>query len=138
MRSPRVVSSLLAALALFDLLLVGWAFGFPDLWFTLFHTDLQGSAGAELFLMRCGAAWGAFALFQGLAWLNWQRQPFWLVLIAGVRFSDIFTDPVYTLFAPDPSWFALLTLPLMGLGNFALGWYFLTTYLRGLPGEDGE
>ena len=135
MQRERLVPIFLGALALFDALLVVWAFGFPDLWFQLFHTSMEATPAGELLLKRTGAAWGAFALFQGLALANWKSQPFWLPVVAGVRFSDIFTDPVYTLFAGDPSWFAVLTLPVMGVLNFALGWFFLTTYLEHAGGE---
>ncbi|MFW5876878.1 MAG: hypothetical protein ACOCXM_09085 [Myxococcota bacterium] len=128
MRSHPLIQALLVGLVLVDAALVVWAFGFPELWFGLFHRTLEGSAGAELFLKRCGANWGGFLLFQLLALKYWKAQPFWLAIVAGLRFSDIFTDAVYALFAEDLTWIAALSLPIMGLLNFALGWFFLRSY----------
>lgn len=135
MQKERVISLLLGAMAIFDAILVVWAFGFPDLWFQLFHQSMEASASGELLLKRCGANWAAFGLFQAIAWKFWKSQTFWLAVVAGVRFSDIFTDPAYTLFAGDPTWFAYATLPIMGLCNFALGWFFLTSFLKIQSGD---
>ncbi|MFB6264486.1 MAG: hypothetical protein ABEL76_12820, partial [Bradymonadaceae bacterium] len=96
----------------------------------VFHTNLEPAPGAVLFLKRCGAAWAGFALFQAIAWRHWREQPVWLAVVAGIRFADMFTDPIYALFATDPTWFALISLPATGMANFALGWFLLTTYLR--------
>lgn len=129
MRNQRLIQTLLVGLVVVDAVLVVWAFGFPDLWFDSFHRTLEGSAGAELFLKRCGANWAGFLLFQVLALMYWKAQPFWLAIVAGLRFSDLFTDAVYALFAEDLTWLASLSLPVMGLLNFALGWFFLRSYL---------
>jgi hypothetical protein len=126
----RIINALLAALVLFDLALVVWAFGLPDLWWQLFHTSNDGSVGANLLLKRCGAAWGAFALFQGIALYLWREKPYWLAVVAGIRLSDIFTDPVYAVFSADPSWLNTLSLPLMGVGNVLLGVFFLNAFLE--------
>ena len=62
--SERRVTALLGFLVAFDVTLTTWAFGFPELWFTVFHgtayDDPQG------FLRRCGANWAAFAVFNAL------------------------------------------------------------------------
>jgi hypothetical protein len=123
-----LIDTLLAALMVFDVLIVVWAFGLPDLWFTLFHTDPAPSSEAFVLLRRCGANWAAFALFQGIAWWHWKSQPVWLAVIAGVRLSDIFTDPVYALMAGDGTWLATLGLPVMGVMNLLFGWFFLTAF----------
>jgi len=131
----RWVSALLPALVVFDATLVVWAFGFPDLWFQAFHGTGAGPAEAELFLRRCGGNWAAFLLCQAIAWKRWRAEPAWLAIVAGVRLSDIFTDPVYALTSADPTWFSIATLPLMGVGNLALGWFLWSSYraLRDAP-----
>lgn len=125
-----VVSILLGSLALFDVLLVVWAFLVPELWFDLFHQTPGPSSEAFVLLKRCGANWAAFALFQGIAWRHWREQPVWLAVVAGIRLSDIFTDPMYALVAGDATWLAQLGLPLMGACNLALGWFFLTAFFE--------
>jgi hypothetical protein len=127
---PRAIDAVLVALLVFDGLLVLWAFAAPDLWFQTWHNSLSPTPAAELFLKRCGANWAGFFLFQLLALRHWRSQPFWLAIVAGLRFSDIFTDATYALFAPDLTPIAWLSLPLAGLLNFALGCYFLAAHLR--------
>ena len=128
MRNERVISGVLGFLVLFDLLLVVWAFGFPELWFLIWHGSADAPPHAELLLKRVGANWAGFMVFQAVALKYWKSSPVWLAVIAGVRFSDIFTDITYAVFAQDATWFAYVALPPMGLINFALGWYLLTAY----------
>lgn len=138
MRSDRTIQAVLASLVVFDAVLVIWAFGFPDLWFTIFHTSAEATPGAELFLRRCGGNWAAFLLFQALALSLWKQHTFWLAVVAGLRLGDIFTDPVYVLTADDPSLLAWVSLPVAGVSNLVLGWYFLTSYLeRREPADRG-
>lgn len=125
------IQLVLTSLVVFDATLVVWAFGFPDLWFAAFHTGGGGGALAELFLARCGANWAAFLLLQIVAWARWRREPVWLAVVAGVRLSDIFTDPTYALLSPDPTWFSWAGLPLMGAINLGLGVFFLRAYADG-------
>jgi hypothetical protein len=127
-RRETLVAVSLGALMVFDVVIAVWAFGLPDLWFQLFHTDPAPSSEAVVLLRRCGANWTAFALFQGIAWWHWKSQPVWLAVVAGVRLSDIFTDPVYALVAGDGTWIATLGLPVVGVMNLAFGWFFLTAY----------
>ena len=82
----------------------------PDLWFRLFHAAVAEPM-AVAFLRRSGGQWAAFALAQALALWRWRREPVWLPIVAGARFSDLFTDISYILAAP----------PLT-----ALGWCLLT------------
>ena len=130
MRSDRAIQTVLTALVVFDAILVVWAFGFPGLWFEVWHTNAAGTPGAELFLKRCGGNWAAFTVFQALAWAYWKEHTWWLAVVAGLRLGDIFTDPVYTFFADDPSVWAWLGLPAAGVINLVLGWYFLTCYIE--------
>ena len=121
------VTGLLAALLVFDVVLSVTAFFFPQLWFDIFHgvnyVDPQG------FLYRCAANWTAFALFQAVALIRWKRESWWLLIVAGVRFSDIFTDLTYYFVATDTTWFAF-NLLLMGPVNFALGLLLVRMWKR--------
>ena len=37
---------------------------------------------------------------QAIALIRWRRRPVWLAVVAGVRFSDLFTDLSYVLVVP--------------------------------------
>jgi hypothetical protein len=128
--TDRSIRNGLLLLIAVDAILVVWAFGFPDLWFALFHHDLDGSEGARLFLRRCGAAWAAFLVLQILALRNYEKGAHWLAIVAGVRLSDALTDPMYVVLASDPTWVAYLLLPGAGVVNIVFGWFFLSAYLQ--------
>jgi hypothetical protein len=89
----------------------------PDLWFKVFHASVP--AGLEVaFLRRSAGQWAAFALAQAITLWRWQKQPVWLPITAGIRFSDLFTDISYILAAPSLTtlgWILLLPPPLLNL-----------------------
>ena len=104
--------------ALFEdtsLVLMAWLL--PDTWFRFFHG--VAPAGLEIaFLRRSAGQWAAFALAQGIALWCWRKDPVWLVIVAGVRFSDLFTDLSYILAVPSLTalgWACLLPPPLLNL-----------------------
>jgi hypothetical protein len=89
----------------------------PDIWFQLFHNAAPASLDVA-FLRRSAGQWAAFTLAQGIALWRWQRQPIWLAIVAGVRFSDLFTDISYILAVPTLTtlgWLALLPPPFLNL-----------------------
>jgi hypothetical protein len=100
-----------------DTLLVVMAWLAPDLWFRVFHASAP--QGLEIaFLRRSAGQWAAFALAQVIALWRWRRDPLWLVIAAGVRFSDLFTDIAYVLSAPSLTrlgWALLLPPPVLNL-----------------------
>lgn len=87
----------------------------PDLWFGVFH-HLE-PAGLEVALLRrAGGQWAAFALVQAIALWQWRSRPAWLLVVAGARASDLFTDLSYVLAAPSlttAGWTALSPPPLL-------------------------
>jgi len=66
----------------------------PHLWFHYFNGVAPMGLDSAL-LRRCGGQWLAFALAQGITLWRWKKQPVWLAVEAGVRFSDLFTDVSY-------------------------------------------
>ncbi len=72
----------------------------PDLWFHLFHHAEPAGFDVAL-LRRAGGQWAAFALVQLIALLRWRTQPLWLVIVAGARISDLFTDLSYIAAVPS-------------------------------------
>ena len=49
----------------------------------------------QALLKRTGAVWVAFTLLQLIAFFRWEKAPWWLVLIAGVRLTELFSDWTY-------------------------------------------
>jgi hypothetical protein len=127
-RRRRAIHLVLSFLVLLDAALVVWAFALPDLWFWAFHGSAEAPELALLFLERCGANWAAFLLFQAVAWKRWRSEPAWLAIVAGIRWSDIFTDPTYALLSIERTWFSIATLPAMGVANLLLGWFLWSSY----------
>ena len=105
-----------------DTLLFLMAWLQPDLWFRLFHGTVP--AGYDIaFLRRSAGQWAAFALAQGIALWRWKKSPVWLVIVAGVRFSDLFTDISYVLAVPSLTafgWLCLLPPPLLNLAGVVI------------------
>jgi hypothetical protein len=110
----------------------------PDLWFRLFHGTVP--AGLETaFLRRSGGQWLAFAIVQAIAILRWRKAPLWLIVVAAVRFSDLFTDISYVVTAASSlttvGWACLLPPPLLnsiGIVIMIWGYKLLTTESLGL------
>jgi hypothetical protein len=98
-----------------SLFLIAWLA--PDLWFQLLHN--VAPAGLDIaFLRRSAGQWAAFALAQGIALLRWRKTPIWLAIVAGLRFSDLFTDISYVLAVPSLTtlgWICLFPPPLLNL-----------------------
>ncbi len=87
----------------------------PDVWFRLFHHAAPASLDVA-FLRRSGGQWAAFALAQAIALWRWRKQPIWLPIVAGVRFSDLFTDISYVLAVPSLTtlgWWGLIPPPFL-------------------------
>jgi hypothetical protein len=89
----------------------------PAFWFKVFHHSVP--AGLEVALLRrSGGQWAAFALAQAITLWRWKKEPVWLAVAAGVRFSDLFTDISYILAVPSLTtlgWVFLLPPPLLNL-----------------------
>jgi hypothetical protein len=117
------MAATLASLVALDVVLTIWAGFFPELWFRAFHGIAYDDP--EGFLRRCAASWAAFAILQAIALGRWRQDPRWLLIVAGVRLSDVFTDWTYLAFARDRTWFAWASLTLTSPANLWLGLFLL-------------
>jgi hypothetical protein len=117
------VRAVLISLISLDVSISAIAFFRPELWFDLFHGVPY--ADPEGLLRRTGAAWAGFALFQVLALRRWEREPIWLALVAGIRFSDMFTDWTYLAFAHDLTLFGRISLAAASPLNVIAGIFFI-------------
>ncbi len=122
----RNITLVLINLILLDVILSVWAWFFPEWWFQIFHgvpyDDPQG------FLRRCAGNWTAFALFQFIALLRWKKAPHWIVVVAGVRFSDILTDWSYLAFCSDITIVGSILLFAASPLNLIFGIYLMVAY----------
>jgi hypothetical protein len=119
---------LLVGLVILDIVLSVTALLFPSLWFRLFHdaayVDPQG------LLRRTGAVWVAFTLLQLLALVRWTKQPHWLVLIAGVRLTELFSDWSYLLFCSSITLTGRLGLLVAPPANLLFAWLLMRAWKR--------
>lgn len=130
----RLVDVILVSLVVFDLLVAVGAFLLPQLWYRLLHdaayVDPQG------LLRRTGAIWAAFAVVQIVALPRWRTAAHWLVLVTGIRLSELFADWTYLVFAESVTPFGtaalLVTLP----ANLLICWFLFATW-RKLAGGGG-
>lgn len=122
-----------------DALLALIAYLFPKAWFFVFHgaayVDPQG------LLQRAAGSFLAFLIIQALALWLWEKRPEMLAVVAGVRFSDVFTDLSCMAFAQDMTGPGKLLFVIAALGNLACGSFFLYcyyAYARRGPEEPGK
>ena len=125
---PLAVNALLISLVILDIVLSSLCIFSPQTWFKIFHdrpyVDPQG------LLRRTGALWVAFTVLQFLAYLKWEEAPYWLVLIAGVRLTELFSDWTYIYVAENVTWRGRLGLFIAPPGNLVFGWYLVACYLK--------
>lgn len=130
------VNVFLVGLILLDIFLSAIALGFPERWSQAMHgLPYQDPAGL---LRRTGAVWAAFALLQTIALFRWQNQPYWLALIAGVRFTELFSDWVTILAAKQMTTLGTVGLLISPPGNLLFGWILISTYQRLQPRVAGR
>ncbi len=103
LRSDRAIDAVILVAIAVDVVLVVRTGLDPAWWFDWLHGHRQPTSNELAFLYRCAAHWAAFALFQGLALARWRAWHGWLLVLAGVRFSDVFTDWTYLASADSVS-----------------------------------
>lgn len=117
----------LISLSGLDLILSLWGFFFPAFWFSFFHDSTF--IDPQSLLARCAANWTAFFLLQVTALLRWKKWPWLLLLVAGARLSDIFTDITCLLLASKVTIYAVILFPVAGAGNLLCGVFLIKSYL---------
>jgi hypothetical protein len=127
-RLRKRTNLLLAALVLLDIVLSGTCLLFPAVWFRWFHGAPY--IDPQALLRRTGAVWAAFTLLQLIAFFRWQKFPHWLVLIAGVRLTEIFSDWTYLALCSTITCFGRAALLISPPANLVFGLILLKTWER--------
>lgn len=128
------LNALLVGLIVLDVVLSTVALAFPGTWAQVMH-DLPYN-DPEGLLRRAGGVWAAFALLQIIARVRWPKQAYWLPLIAGVRFTELFSDWVTIAAAKHVTAFGTAALALSPPANLLFGSMLLATYRRLSPATD--
>jgi hypothetical protein len=133
-RRPRLalsrarLNALLIGLIALDVVLSTVALGFPATWTQAMH-GLPYDDPAGL-LRRAGGVWAAFVVLQAIALARWPRRPCWLALIAGVRFTELFSDWVTLAAARHVTTLGTVALVTAPPANLLFGCMLLATYRR--------
>lgn len=123
----RLVDAILVGLVIFDLGVAAGAFAFPDLWSRVLHgTEYVDPAGL---LRRTGSIWIAFTVVQVVALLRWRSHPHWLLMVSGIRLSEMFADWTYLAFADSVTPFGTVALTLTLPINLAICWFLFRNSL---------
>jgi len=133
MISPKLrnfIYLLLAILVLVDLVLSTTCLLYPDTWFMRFHGVPYDNLDVEGLLKRTGALWVAFTLLQFIAMIRWTREPWWLVLIAGVRLTELFSDWTYIYVAHTLTPFGKFGLFIAPPSNLIMGIFLVWAYKK--------
>jgi hypothetical protein len=125
--STLAINVLLILLIALDIVLSVLAILFPDTWFKIFHD--QPYIDPQGLLRRTGAVWVAFTLLQAIAYIKWQQQPYWLVLVAGVRLTELFSDWAYLYFSRNTTWSGCVSLFVSPPANLVIGWFLIQSFL---------
>lgn len=122
------INLLLLFLVILDLILSAICLLRPDLWVKLMHgAEYVDSLGL---IRRMGAVWLAFFVFQLAALLFWQKHSYLLVLVAGIRLTEIFSDWFYWYFAEHLTWFAHFGLLVSPPSNLLFGIILIKAYQK--------
>ena len=124
----KAVNLLLVFLVLLDLVLSAICLLNPPLWAQLMHgvafTDSLG------LVRRLGGVWLGFFVFQLIALFVWKEHSWWLVLVAGVRLTESFSDWVYWYSADHHTWFGNMGLLVAPPANWIFGYILIRTFLK--------
>jgi len=122
------INTLLIFLILLDLALSTVGLAAPELWVRLMHgVPYHDNLGM---VRRLGAVWAAFFLFQLIALFRWPKAPYWLVLVAGIRWTEVFSDWVTLGFADSTTMLGKFGLLIAPPVNILAGWFFLRCFLK--------
>jgi len=134
--NSKTISGLLVVLILLDVVYDLVIFPFPGTWFQVIHGTPY--VDPEGLLRRTAAVWAAFVLWQTVALLKWKKAPHWLMLVAGIRLTEIFADWTYVYFAHDITAFGRLALLAAGPINIFCGWFFYRSFFKVRDSNQGH
>jgi hypothetical protein len=121
---------LLVFLVILDIVLSTTCLLFPDTWYMTFHGVHYDNLDPMGLLKRTGAVWVAFTLLQAIAVFKWEKEPWWLILIAGVRLTELFSDWTYMYVAQSMTTIGRIGLFIAPPGNLAFGWFLIWAYKK--------
>ena len=127
-KNIKFINLLLLFLVILDLILSAICLLRPDLWVKLMHgTEYSDSLGL---IRRMGAVWLAFFVFQLVALLFWQKHSYLLVLVAGIRLTEVFSDWFYWYFTEYLTGFAHFGLLISPPSNLLFGIILIKAYKK--------
>ena len=124
----KTISGLLVVLIALDVLYVVVIFFSPETWFRFIHGTPY--IATEGLLQRTGAVWAAFAVWQTVALWRWKKCRHWLMLVAGIRLTEIFADWTYLYFTHDITALGRMGLLSAGPINIFCGWFFYQSFFK--------
>jgi hypothetical protein len=130
----KFIYILLGFLVLLDLVLCTLCLFFPETWFKIFHNAPY--VDPQALLKRTGAVWVAFTVLQLIAFFRWEKAPWWLVLIAGVRLTELFSDWTYMCMASSMTTIGSIGLFIAPPGNLAFGIFLVWAYKKVMKCRD--
>jgi hypothetical protein len=127
------VNIVLVVFGAWDVVLALWTIVLPQLWFKFFHG--VPLVDPQALLSRTGAVWLAFALFQLYAWRVWERQPYWLAIVGGMRLSELLGDWVYLFRAENITPSGASALLVATPTNLIVAVFLIATYAKIARGQ---
>ena len=124
----------LGFLVILDLVLSTTCLLFPDTWFMSYHRVHYDALDTYALLKRTGAVWVSFTLLQLIAMFRWTKAPYWLVVIAGVRLTELFSDWTYLYLAPTMTPWGKVGLFIAPPGNLVFGIFLVWAYKKIMRG----
>ncbi len=122
----KAVPIVLGVLIVSDLVLGSLIIISGQAWFDLIHgTDY---VDPQALLKRTGGVWLSQAVIQAIAFFRWRNALHWLLVLAGLRWADMFSDWIYWLDANDHTWLGHAGLLLSSPLNLLLGLFFYRAY----------
>jgi hypothetical protein len=130
----KFIYVLMGFLVILDLVLCTLCLFFPETWFKIFHNAPY--VDPQALLKRTGAVWVGFTLLQLIAFFRWEKAPWWLVLIAGVRLTELFSDWTYMCLASSMTTIGSIGLFIAPPGNLAFGIFLVWAYKKVMKCRD--
>ena len=74
--------------------------------------------------------WAAFTLVQALAYVRWQAQPYWFVVVAGVRLTELYSDWTDLAVAEQVTWSGGIGLLIAPPANLVMEWFLIKRFMQ--------